>query len=52
MKNVDVTDDFNTERNEVRKYHGANYPFSIGDYVVKAVVGAIDPKMDTLNEPS
>lgn len=52
MKNVDVTDDFNTERNEVRKYHGANYPFSIGDYVVKAVLGAIDFKMDALNEPT
>ncbi|CAF2510985.1 unnamed protein product [Rotaria sp. Silwood2] len=45
MKNVDVTDDYKTEREKIRQCHGLNVPFSIGDYIVKALVGAIDPKI-------
>ena len=51
MDNVDVTDDFHTERSNVWKYQGKNYPFSFGDYVVKALIGAVDPVIDALNEP-
>ena len=52
MKNVDVTDDFNTERNTIRKNpKNKDLAFSHGDYIVKALVGAIDPEMDDLNEP-
>jgi len=52
MKNVDVTDDFYTEREKIRRCRRqSNYPFSRGDYVVKALVGAIDPEIDALNEP-
>ena len=51
MTNVDVTDDFNTERNTIRQHQGnPKFPFSHGDYIVKALVGAIDPEMDNLNE--
>ena len=50
MINVDVTDDFKTERDTIRKYQGENYPFSKGDYIVKALIGAIDQKIDDLNE--
>jgi hypothetical protein len=52
MPNVDVTDDFHTEREKIRRYRGQNYSFSRGDYVVKALVGAIDPEIDALNEPA
>jgi hypothetical protein len=52
MKNVDVTDDFNTERNTIWQYRGRDYPFTLGDYVVKALVGAIDPEINALNEPN
>ena len=51
MINVDVTDDYRTERDKIRKYRGPNYPFSIGDYIVKALIGAIDPQIDRTNEP-
>ncbi|CAF1342990.1 unnamed protein product [Rotaria sp. Silwood1] len=48
MKNVDVTDDYKTEREKIQKSHGLNMPFSIGDYIVKALVGAIDPTMKNI----
>ena len=52
MTNVDVTDDFHTEREKIRRCRKQeNYPFSRGDYVVKALVGAIDSEIDALNEP-
>ena len=52
MKNVDVTDDFKNEREQVRQCSSANYPFTKGDYVVKALIGAIDPEIDGINEPT
>ncbi|CAF3705060.1 unnamed protein product [Rotaria sp. Silwood1] len=50
MMNVDVVDDYKTEREEVRRTRGYNYPFSFGDYVAKALLGAVDPQMDLLDE--
>jgi hypothetical protein len=50
MMNVDVVDDYKTEREEVRRNRGHNYPFSFGDYVAKALLGAVDPQMDMLDE--
>ncbi|UJR19823.1 hypothetical protein I4U23_022956 [Adineta vaga] len=50
MTNVDVTDDYKTEREKIQGYQGKDYPFSKGDYIVKALIGAIDRKMDDLNE--
>lgn len=52
MINVDVTEDFARERERVRHYRGPTFPFSMGDYVVKALVGAIDPQINLINEPS
>ncbi|CAF4714343.1 unnamed protein product, partial [Rotaria sp. Silwood1] len=51
MKNVDVTDDFKTEKATICRHQGANFKFSKGDYIVKALVGAIDQEIDELNEP-
>ncbi|CAF2500643.1 unnamed protein product [Rotaria sp. Silwood2] len=51
MKNVDVTDDFRTQKAKIRQYLGANYSFSFGDYIVKALIGAVDPEIDGLDEP-
>ena len=50
MMNVDVVDDYKSEREEVRRTRGYNYPFSFGDYVAKALLGAVDPQMDSLDE--
>lgn len=51
MENVDVTDDFITEREKIRQCCGDNYHFSHGDYVIKALIGAIDPEIDKTDEP-
>jgi hypothetical protein len=51
MQNVDVTDDFRTERGIIRRRKKQkNYPFSFGDYIVKALVGAIVPEIGRLNK--
>ena len=51
MGNVDVTYDFYTERSRIRKYQGNDYTFSFGDYVVKALIGAVDPAVNARYEP-
>jgi len=50
MVNVDVTDDYHTEREKIRRVGRLNRPFSRGDYVVKALLGAIDPTIDNWND--
>ena len=47
---VDVVDDYDSERAEVVKAQGKGFRFSRGDYVVKLLLGAIDPDMDRLDE--
>jgi uncharacterized protein YegL len=49
IANVDVVDDYRNERNEVKAHFGGQYPFSYGDYVVKSLVGSIDPQLDSLD---
>ncbi len=51
MTHVDVTDDYQTEKEKVHLYEGENYPFSYGDYVVKALTGAIIRSIDIIGEP-
>ena len=46
MKNVDVTRDFYRERALVRRKFGDDHPFSEGDYLVKALLGAVDEEID------
>ncbi|CAF1135857.1 unnamed protein product [Adineta ricciae] len=50
MMNVDVVDDYKSEREEIRRTRGPNFPFSFGDYVAKALLGSVDPQMDQLDE--
>ena len=50
MKNVDVTDDYRSQQKAVQKKRGSNHPFSHGDYVVKILVGAIDPEIDSCDD--
>jgi hypothetical protein len=47
---VDVVDDYRSELIEIRKARGSHFPFSYGDYVVKILLGSIDPVMDKLDE--
>ena len=41
IKNLDVIDDYKSEKDEVKKAKGQRYHFSFGDYVVKALVGSL-----------
>ena len=46
---VDVTDDFVSERAEILRAQGRNFHFTFGDYVVKALLGPVDPMFDQLD---
>ena len=50
MKNVDVTQDFKREKQQIQQCRGTAHPFTMGDYVVKALVVPIVPEIDALNE--
>lgn len=50
IKNLDVVDDYASERAEILKVQGTRYRFTFGDYVVKALMGGIDKFFDKLDE--
>ena len=43
MANLDVIDDYRSEKAEVQRVRGPNFPFSFGDYIAKALLGCMDP---------
>ncbi|CAF1316917.1 unnamed protein product [Rotaria sordida] len=43
IPNLDVMDDYRSERAEIQRTRGGNFPFSFGDYIVKSLLGSIDP---------
>ncbi len=43
IPNLDVVDDFRSERADIQRARGPNFPFSFGDYIVKALLGSMDP---------
>jgi hypothetical protein len=43
MDHVDVVDDYRSELAQVKEKRGANTQFSYGDYLIKALIGSIDP---------
>ena len=49
---LDVTDDFQSERREVLLAQGSTFRFGFGDYVVKSLLGSVDPYFDNLDEKS
>jgi hypothetical protein len=52
IKHLDVIDDYNSERKEIRRRNGSKYRFSYGDYVVKSLIGSLDPQLDKTDEKS
>jgi hypothetical protein len=50
IKNLDVIDDFRNERLEIKNIKGNNFQFSYGDYVVKSLIGSVDPTIDKFDE--
>mmetsp|Transcript_22636 Transcript_22636/g.44838 ORF Transcript_22636/g.44838 Transcript_22636/m.44838 type:complete len:308 (-) Transcript_22636:189-1112(-) len=47
---LDVVDDYDEEKKEVLRVQGSKFRFSPGDYVVKSLLGALDPLYDNLDE--
>lgn len=52
IDNFDVTDDYESEKKEILKAKGANFEFTYGTYVLKTVIGSLDPSIDNLDESS
>ena len=52
VKNVDVSEEYLKEKKKVKLVNGQKFPFSFGDYIVKVLLGAIDPYFDNLNSRS
>ncbi len=50
IPNLDVTDDYESEKNQIKKAKGKRFRFTFGDYVVKSIMGSIEPKLDLLDE--
>ena len=50
IPNLDVVDDFRNERAEIKGIKGADFHFTFGDYVVKSLIGSIDPELDNMDE--
>eukprot|EP01034_Spumella_vulgaris_P034071 gene34071-42015_t len=51
VQGVDVTEDYRGESRDVKWRRGYNYRFTFGDYIVKTVVGAIDPAVHLIDLP-
>ena len=49
---LDVTDDFISERQDIVRAQGAGFHFTFGDYIVKSMLGPIDPYFDSLDSGS
>ncbi|KAJ3053521.1 hypothetical protein HK097_004115 [Rhizophlyctis rosea] len=50
VRNVDVVDDYWSERREVLRVQGPQFMFSKGDWVCKILLGSVDPEIDHLDE--
>ncbi|CAF3791011.1 unnamed protein product [Rotaria sp. Silwood1] len=50
IPNLDVVDDYRSEKEEILACQGKSFPFSYGDYVVKILMGGIDSWFDEWDE--
>lgn len=48
---VDVSEDYRGETRDVKRTRGRNYRFTFGDYLVKILVGTIDPTVHDIDLP-
>ena len=49
MKNIDVVDDYHTEKKQILKSQGKNFSFSMGDYIAKLMLGSVNSYYDNLD---
>lgn len=50
IPNLDVLDDYRSERKEVLKKQGKHFPYSFGDHVARMLLGPVYQKYDQLDE--
>ena len=50
MPLLDIMDDFSSEIREAKQVNGLHFQFSFGDYVVKSLLGSIDPSLDKIDD--
>ncbi|KAJ3342975.1 hypothetical protein HDU83_005852 [Entophlyctis luteolus] len=50
VRDLDVVDDFYSERTEILRVQGNSFPFSRGDWICKMLLGVVDPEIDALDE--
>ena len=50
VRNVQTTDDYFSERKEVYDKHGPMLPYTLGLYLMAALLGPIDEELDNLDE--
>lgn len=50
IKNLDVSDDFYSEKQQILKVQGSKFSFTFGDYITKILLGSINKNMDKLDE--
>ena len=48
---IDVTEDYRGELRDVQEKRGRRYRFTLGDYVVKILVGSFDPSIHNIDLP-
>ena len=48
---LDVSDDYQSERMQIRSVQGPTFAFSRGDWVVKTLLGPMNTYYDQLDEP-
>ena len=50
MKNIDVVDDYYTEKAQILKSQGKNFSFTMGDYIAKLMLGSVNSYYDNLDK--
>lgn len=50
MKNIDVVDDYHTEKKQIIDSQGKNFQFSMGDYIAKLMLGSVNSYCDNLDK--
>ena len=50
MPRLDIMDDFSSEIREAKRVNGLHFQFSFGDYVVKSLLGSIDPTLEKIDD--
>jgi hypothetical protein len=51
IKNLDVVDDYDSEKREIYKLRRSNDSFSFGDYIAKILLGSHVKEIDEMDEP-